>query len=534
MAIFNFENARYGVNFSQFGLKPSGALGLTNRSAESFDLYGGGRSTNEDQMFATIYGGGLTYDANSFYKAPTAGTVTAMDIRFQDWVDRQVPTSTGFTTVRVLEETTVSVTGLDLQAASLFVSDASGSGWTGLLGLFGSEVLANLASGSDLIKAGAGADVIAASTGDDTVFGNGGNDTIDGGEGADVLNGGTGNDYILGGGGNDTISGGTDQDQLIGQGGDDMIFGDAGDDMLSGEEGHDGLNGGDGADLLFGGNGHDWLTGGAGADTLDGGAGYDVAVYSQATAAVVIDRVNTANSRGDAAGDSWIGIERFNLSAFNDRFVGNTESEGIYGGNGNDTIIAGAGDDWLFGEAGADRLDGGAGWDVVSYSTSTAAVTVDRVTAGNSRGDAAGDSYVGVERFVLSDFGDRFVGNSQSEFISGEIGHDTLVGNSGNDVLDGGAGNDLLTGGAGNDVFSFGFRSGQDVISDFRAGSGVGDVIQFSRVTGLDSFDDVLSATSQVGANAVVTLPVSLDGSSTVTLLNVQKSSLVIDDFAFI
>lgn len=70
-------------------------------------------------------------------------------------------------------------------------------------------------------------------------------------------------------------------------------------------------------------------------------------------------------------------------------------------------------------------------------------------------------------------------------------GNDTLNGGTGNDVLFGGAGNDTLTGGEGNDKFVFlaNSNSGQDVITDFQAGS---DKVVFADVVSADKLSNAV------------------------------------------
>ncbi|MBX9910664.1 MAG: hypothetical protein K2Z25_18390 [Beijerinckiaceae bacterium] len=243
-----------------------------------------------------------------------------------------------------------------------------------------------------------------------------------------------------------------------------------------------------------------------------------------------MDRITGSNSTGEAAGDSWTSIERFYLSANNDRFVGNTDGEFIFAGAGNDTIIAGAGDDWLIGEAGGDSLDGGAGYDSVTYGDAASAIIVDRNAPANNSGDAAGDSFVSIERFYMSGFADQYVGDANADVVDGGNGNDTINGAGGNDVITGGSGDDSLSGGTGNDVFVFAAGFGKDTIVDFSAGSGVADIVSLSLGTAFDTFAEVLAATTQVGANSLITI----DANTTITLQNIQKTALVVDDFQFI
>ena len=134
--------------------------------------------------------------------------------------------------------------------------------------------------------------------------------------------------------------------------------GDAASDTFSGIEnltggtGADTLTGDGNANVLDGGNGNDVLIGGAGADTLIGGAGSDTASYTNATLALIASLVNAAGNTGDAAGDSYSGIENLTGGAGNDTLTGDAAANTLDGGNGNDMLIGGAGADTLIGGVG--------------------------------------------------------------------------------------------------------------------------------------------------------------------------------------
>jgi Ca2+-binding RTX toxin-like protein len=163
----------------------------------------------------------------------------------------------------------------------------------------------------------------------------------------------------------DTIHGRDGNDTLHGLGGNDHLFGDAGNDTLFGDAGNDILDGGDGNDTLIG---------GTGADTLIGGAGIDTASYEYATSGVMVD-LATGGLTGEAAGDTYSGIENVTGSAFGDiingdqfanRIEGGAGDDFLFGGAGNDTLIGGPGDDVLRGGAGDDTLIASGGHDVLT------------------------------------------------------------------------------------------------------------------------------------------------------------------------
>jgi Ca2+-binding RTX toxin-like protein len=262
-----------------------------------------------------------------------------------------------------------------------------------------------------------------------------------------TLGGGDGNDHLWGGVGADSLSGGAGMDFLGGR---------DGNDTLDGGTGHDRLDGGAGDDLLRGGAEHDFLIGGAGADPLDGGAGFDTASYVTAAGAVLLDLANPAASTEDALGDTFISIERFEGSDFDDTLRGDAGSNYLAGGKGNDRIEGRDGSDLLIGGAGADTLDGGAGADYVSYIDDKVAVTVSLATGAGSGGFAQGDLLIAIESLEGADTpglpGDELEGSAFDNELRGLGGADLLRGLGGSDLLAGGVDNDRLDGGYGNDT----------------------------------------------------------------------------------
>jgi serralysin len=250
----------------------------------------------------------------------------------------------------------------------------------------------------------------------------------------------------IGGSGNDTLHGNDLANTLTGNAGADILNGNGGDDTLFGGLGNDTLNGGDG---------NDTLDGGAGADVLNGGGGFDIASYRSATSGISLFVGNAAMNTGDAAGDTYLSIEAYEGSNFDDTLVGGSGNDFLFGGGGNDTLFGGTGNDTLFGGTGADHFDGGDGFDQANYSTATAAIRVDLSNLSSNLGEAAGDTFNSVEMISGSAFGDVIIGDDSANWLFGNDGDDQIFGGAGNDSLFGGAGADVLDGGAGFDLASY-------------------------------------------------------------------------------
>ncbi|MCB1492396.1 MAG: hypothetical protein KDJ77_11480, partial [Rhodobiaceae bacterium] len=253
------------------------------------------------------------------------------------------------------------------------------------------------------------------------------------------IDGGAGNDLIVGGAGNDELDGGEGDDFLIGNGGDDT---------------------------LTGGNGNDQLEGGAGADMLDGGAGRDkVSYYDAATEAVQIladaggQLVGVA---GDAVGDTFVSIEYFVGTRFNDTLTSaqdasDQDTATLEGREGDDLLLGSDNKkDFLIGGAGADTMVGGDLEDGTTYLSSYGAVTIDLQNHIYYGGDANGDVLDSIEDVQGSAFDDFIVGDSGNNVIDGFIGDDVLTGFLGQDRVLGGAGNDTVYAYADGDLLDGG------------------------------------------------------------------------------
>jgi len=343
----------------------------------------------------------------------------------------------------------------------------------------------------------------------DTLVGDANNNTLNGGKGADILVGGAGADFLVGGDGSDTasyvtsntavhidmasgvIEGGDAQgdkfdsiENLAGSQGDDRLSGDASNNKLSGNGGNDVLEGRAGNDTLDGGDGDDTLIGGTGADVLIGGAGTDTANYAASNEAVNVDLTLGRGKGGDAEGDTLSGIENVVATDGNDTLTGNAQANVLTGGKG---------DDVLEGGARADVLDGGGGIDTASYSRAAVGVVANLVQASANTGDAAGDSYVGIENLRGSAYDDTLVGDATDNRLDGAAGDDLLIG---------GAGADALVGGDGTDTVSYA-ASGRAVTVDLLAGTGLGGDAEGDTLSGVENLIGTAGADRLLGdANA--------------------------------
>jgi Ca2+-binding RTX toxin-like protein len=366
---------------------------------------------------------------------------------------------------------------------------------------------------------------------DNIIIGNGNNNILNGGAGADRLDGGLGTDmatYAI------SAVGVTVDMTLVGAqtstgdaGGDTLLnienlTGSAFVDTLTGDANANIIDGGAGNDFLYGGAGNDLLAGGAGADRLDGGLGSDYAYYYYSTTALTASLATNTGTAGDALGDTFFNLENlWGSNTASNNLTGDANTNYLTGGSVVDTIDGGAGGDYIGGNDGADIINGGLGSDTSLYNSSTAGVTVNLTTGVNTGGYAQGDQLTSVENVQGSNFNDT---------LTGEVGINQLWGNGGNDTLTGAAGDDWMSGGIGNDTFVFTANFGKDTISDFTAGAGVADVMQFTLGTAFDTFGEIIAAATQVGANTVI----NISAADTITLTNVLKTALVADDFTFV
>lgn len=356
---------------------------------------------------------------------------------------------------------------------------------------------------STTINAGAGADRIYGSAGADANNGGDGFDTVDY-RGAtsrvvfDAASVGTLGDAL-----GDTYSsieryyGSNFNDSITGTDANEFLYGEDGNDVINGGGGIDRIYGGAGNDVQRGGAGNDTLYGGAGSDQLNGGIGFDIANYTLAAEGIALS-LAAGGAVGDAAGDSYFGIEAVYGTDFGDQMTGNSGTNELRGFDGDDVLDGAGGNDRLHGGEGADMLIGGSGIDSAYYTTASSAVHLSLVSGG-TLGEADGDSFSSIEWVFGSDFDDEITGDGAANRIYGEDGDDLINGGGGNDRLLGGDGDDTINGGDGIDVIfgqaGFNTLSGGAGNDFFFAGAGT----EQDSFDGGDGFDTVSYLASSQG-----------------------------------
>jgi Ca2+-binding RTX toxin-like protein len=232
--------------------------------------------------------------------------------------------------------------------------------------------------------------------------------------------------------------------------------------VLAGLNGNDTIRGGGGPtgawanDTILGGDGDDSIVASLGFDSVDGGTGADTYDGRLWNFPITINLgAGTLSNGVDTL--ALVSIERYIDGDGAGSIIGSNDVNILTGNGGNDTLRGMGGADYLAGGVGADLMDGGAGEDTVGYETATTTVTIYVDAPTSNTGEAAGDTFISVEWFLLSNVagaGDTFFGGANVEKVGGGLGNDVLFGNGGDDILSGGGGDDFLLGGSGADEFN--------------------------------------------------------------------------------
>ena len=279
---------------------------------------------------------------------------------------------------------------------------------------------------------------------DDTITGNTMNNVIEGGEGGDAMTGGGGVDTLSYAGSDDWVrvtlldAAATDGnwiDASRGHASGDSVtaadvttqtfmnlMGSAHDDDLTGDARANSLMGGAGDDELTGNGGDDTIEGGAGADTMDGGDESNTAdmndwlSYAGSDAGVTINLARALADGGHATGDEIITAEE----EIDGEDVDVSTFEHVRGSAHDDNLTGDHRDNMLDGGGGADDLDGGMGTDTATYANAKMeGITIDLGSSRGTGGEADGDTYSNIEKFMGSGMDDTFVAGR---------GHDTVDG----------------------------------------------------------------------------------------------------------
>lgn len=161
---------------------------------------------------------------------------------------------------------------------------------------------------------------------------------------------------------------------------------------------------------------------------------------------------------GGGGNDTFVNRTGARLLAFggdgDDRLVGGTAADSLYGDSGNDRIEGGDGNDHLYGGAGHDIVLGGDGADKLRGQAGNDQIWGGRGSDPIIDGGAGDDELFGEagDDVIVGNAGnDIGFGGDGNDFISGGDGHDQLFGGLGDDTVSGGRGNDWLDGGIGHD-----------------------------------------------------------------------------------
>ncbi|MBN7786022.1 FG-GAP repeat protein [Ponticoccus gilvus] len=189
-------------------------------------------------------------------------------------------------------------------------------------------------------------------------------------------------------------------------------------------------------ELITGSAGNDWILTLGGSDLVDGQGGKDMVsfVWSDGQIGVFQTEDEIEVFPPDYAELLLRNVEGVTGTGGDDLFQVSDGRFRTLGGD--DTII-------VTGQ-GTASYDGGAGQDVLSYAASTTGISASLLKGRGWGGDAAGDSYIAIERLIGSNSDDFLWGDHAANRLEGGLGDDTLVGNGGDDYILAGFGTDVI------------------------------------------------------------------------------------------
>ena len=284
--------------------------------------------------------------------------------------------------------------------------------------------------------------------------------------------------------GNDVINGTNGDDQTV------MIGLNAGNDVFNMLGGNDNINGSIGNDTIFGGDGFDNLWFNSTNDYMG----------PSMTQGIVVDV--TAGTMIDAWGytDQFTGIERFNGTAYNDKFLGSVGDDQFSGERGNDTLNGGSGG-FDMAHYDNDRDNGGLHGITVDLETSSGG---GKITGTIRDGYGNHDTVINIDAVIGTDFNDLFIGSTGDNIFAGKAGKDSFDGDAGSDTIwffwgntNTGVTVDLTL--ATNQIANDGFGNIETAVSiENIVGSWLGDHIKGStgtnRIEGYDGKDTLTGA----------------------------------------